>query len=258
MTDNTWIEALGFKAGKSGAHAARSIMFEELSILMDVYPEGAEAEQLKEEIVTFNLLRKSTANSRRLTYRHLLDLYALSDHVCLFRTFRKLWQKAPDARPVLALQLCLCRDPLLRLSMPKLINLEPGEIVLRQDIEELLEQYNPNYSAASLKSFSQNINGSWTQSGFLEGRSRKVRTQNPVHAANVAYALFIAHLQGLQGQRGFNSMWCKLLSRDTEQLHQLAQVASSHAYISFKKIDDVVEVAFPGWINETEKELVNG
>ena len=136
VPDKLWIEALGFKAGKSGAHSARSMMIEELSILMKADPEGATAEQLKQDILTSNLLRKPTANSRRLTYRHLLDLYALTDDVCLFRVFRKLWQKAPDARSVLALQLALCRDPLLRLSMPKLLAAEPGEIVLRKDIEE--------------------------------------------------------------------------------------------------------------------------
>lgn len=259
IAEKLWIEALGFKAGKSGAHAARSLMLEELSILMDAYPNGALAEQLKEDVLTSNLLRKSTANSRRLTYRHLRDLYSLSDEVCLFRAFRKLWKNAPSARPVLAMQLALCRDPLLRISMPKLLALEPGEIVVRHDIEELLEQHNPGgYSVASLKSFAQNINGSWTQSGFLKGRSRKVRAQNPVHAANVAFALFVAYLQGQQGQRAFGSEWCKMLTRDTPHLYDLAKVAASHSYINFKKMDDVVEVTFPDWLNEKEKGLING
>lgn len=257
-TDLLWIEALGFKVGKSGAHSARSLMIEELSILLDTFPEGATVEKLKEEIITFNLLRKPTANSRRLTYRHLLDLYALSDDVCLFRAFRKLWNQAPSARPVLALQLALCRDPLLRLSLPKMLDLKPGETVVRQDIELLLEQHNPDYSEASLKSFAQNINGSWTQSGFLQGRSRKVRAQPQVDAANIAFALFIAYLQGMQGQRALTSVWCKLLSQDIEQLHQLARAASIHAYISYKNSGDVVDVTFPGWMNDKDKELLHG
>ncbi|MBY0446901.1 MAG: hypothetical protein K2Q15_17025, partial [Burkholderiales bacterium] len=112
------IEFFGYKTGKSGAHAARSMMIAELTILLEAHPEGAELALIKEDIETFNLLHKPTANSRRLTYRHLVDLYGLQDSICLFRVFRKLWLQAPDPRPVLALQLALCRDPLLRISLP--------------------------------------------------------------------------------------------------------------------------------------------
>ncbi|WP_019531410.1 hypothetical protein [Dasania marina] len=259
VTKQSVLEVFGFKFGRSGAHSARSMMIAELTTLMAAHPEGATAERFKEDVLTFNLLHKPTSNSRRLTYRHLVDLYGLTDDVCLFRVFRKLWLQAPSAQPVLALQLALCRDPLLRASMPKLMALEPGESITRQDMEALLEQHNPGgYSAASLKSFAQNINGSWTQAGFLLGRARKTRSQAPVHAVNVAFALFIASLQGLQGQRGFNSEWCQLLSRDTDQLYQLAHVASLHGYLRFKQSSEVVEVTFPGWLNDNEKELFNG
>jgi len=252
-------EQFGFKYGKSGAHSARSMMIAELSTLMAAHPEGATAERLKEDVLTFNLLHKSTANSRRLTYRHLVDLYGLTDDVCLFRVFRKLWHQVPEAQPVLALQLALCRDPLLRASMPKLMELKPGDPITRQDTETLLELHNPGgYSAASLKSYAQNINGSWTQAGFLQGRSRKTLTQRPFHAANVAFALFIAYLQGLQGQRAFNSESCQLLSRDGEHLFRLAHVASLHGYLRFKQSGEVVEITFPGWLNDNEKELLNG
>lgn len=259
VTDQRILEQFGFKFGMSGAHSARSMMIADLSTLMAAHPEGASAERLKEDILAFNLLHKPTTNSRRLTYRHLVDLYGLTDDVCLFRVFRKLWLHAPEAQPVLALQLALCRDPLLRASLASLMTLEPGESMTRQDMEALLEEYNPEgYSKASLKSYAQNINGSWTQAGFLQGRSRKVRTQVPVFAANVAFALFIASLQGLHGQRGFNSKWCQLLSRDSEQLYQLAHVASLHGYIRFKQSGEVVEVTFPDWLSDSEKELLNG
>lgn len=254
-----WVEELGFKIGKSGAHSARSMMIEELSIVMAAYPQTISTEKLKEDVLTLNLLGKLTTNSRRLTYRHLLDLYGLTDDVCLFRVFQKLWHQAPEAQPVLALQLALCRDPLLRVSIPLVLALEPGEAIVRQDVEQLLEAHSPGgYSSASLKSFAQNINGSWTQAGFLKGRNRKTRAVVPVHAANVAFALFIAHLQKLQGQRAFDSDWCKLLSRDKEHLYKLAQVASSHGYLGFKQIDDVIDVSFPGWMNDNDKEALNG
>lgn len=253
------IEPLGYKTGKSGAHAARSMMIAELSMLLEAHPEGAELARIKEDIETFNILHKPTTNSRRLTYRHLVDLYGLNDSICLFRIFRKLWLQAPDARPMLALQLALCRDPLLRISLPLLIEAKPGDVISRQMVEGLLESHNPGgYSPASKQSFAQNINGSWTQAGFLEGHTRKFRIQPNIHAANIAFALFIAKLQGFEGQRAFHSDWCKLLNTDAGELYPMAAAASARGYLRYKQSGDVIEITFPGWLTEIEKEQLNG
>lgn len=250
---------LGFKTGKSGAHSARSLMLPELTELLDIHPEGKDLNRIKEDILTFNILHKSTANSRRLTYRHLLDLYGLSDDICLFRAFRSLWLSVPEARPVLAIQIALCRDPLLRLSVPVIMGTKPGELVSRQTTEDVLEAHNPNgYSAASKKSFAQNINGSWTQAGFLQGRARKTRVSPKIHAANLAFALFIAKLQGFEGQRAFHSDWCKLLDTDANNLYPLATAASSRGYLRYKHSSEVIEITFPGWLTESEKETLHG
>ncbi len=253
------IESLGFKSGRNGAHSARSMMIVELSLLLEAHPDGAELAQIKEDIEVFNILQKPTSNSRRLTYRHLLDLYGLEDRICLFRVFRKLWWQAPEARAVLALQLALCRDPLLRLAMPLMIETKPGVGVSRQQIEDLLEAHNPGgYSPASKQSFAQNINGSWTQAGFLEGHARKTRVQPQIHAANVAFALFISKLQGFEGQRAFSSNWCKLLHPYASELYPLAMAASSRSYLRYKQSGDIIEVSFPGWLTESEKEQLHG
>lgn len=253
------LESLGYKTGKSGAHAARSMMIAELTMLLDAHPEGAELTRLKEDIEVFNILHKSTTNSRRLTYRHLVDLYGLKDSICLFRIFRKLWLQAPDARPMLALQLALCRDPLLRISLPLMIETKPGDGISRQMIEDLLEAHNPGgYSPASKQSFAQNINGSWTQAGFLEGHARKIRIQPKIHAVNIAFALFIAKLLGFEGQRAFHSEWCRLLNTDEGELYPLAAAASARGYLRYKQAGDVIEITFPGWLIESEKEKLNG
>lgn len=250
---------LGFKNGKSGPHAARSLMLPELTTIMDDFNDQTSTASIIEKIEVFNCLHKTTANSRKLTRRHLFDLYGLDNQICLFRVFKQLWQKSTAARPVLALQMALCRDPLLRVSMPLMLEKQPGEILTRQNMEDQLEAYNPDgYSKASKTSFAQNINGSWTQAGFLQGRAKKIREIPEVRIENVAFALFIAHLHGYEGQRSFQTNWVKILSTNIDDLYAKAQGASRHGHLRFKHASEVVEITFPGWLTEQEKEVLNG
>lgn len=250
---------LGFKFGKSGPHSARSLMLPELSIIMDGFTDQTTVESIKEDINTFNCLHKPTSSSRKLTGRHLTDLYGLENNICLFRYFRQLWNKSTGARPVLALQIALCRDPLLRQSMPMMMQLQPGDMLTRQMMESELEDYSKGgYSEASKKSFAQNINGSWTQAGFLEGKAKKSRVKPIVSIENVAFALFIAHMQGFEGQRSFQSDWIKILSTEIDELYVKAQGAARHGYLRYKHASEVIEISFPGWLTEQDKEILNG
>ena len=249
----------GFKNGKSGPHAARSLMLPELTILMDDFNDQASTASIIEKIEVFNCLHKATANSRKLTRRHLFDLYGLDNQICLFRVFKQLWQKSTAARPVLALQMALCRDPLLRVSMPLMQQIQPGEILIRQKMEAQLEAYNPGgYSKASKTSFAQNINGSWTQAGFLQGKAKKMRAIPEICIENVAFALFVSYLNGYEGQRSFQAHWMKILSPNEDDLYAKAQGASRHGYLRLKHAGDVVEITFPNWLTEQDKEALNG
>jgi hypothetical protein len=254
------LEEFGFKYGISGAHSARSMMIAELSELLLQYPQGAPVRTLKSDIVDFNVLHKPTANSRKMTFRHLMDLYGLDNEICLFRNFLRLWTQANETtRPILAFQLAFCRDPLLRVALPVLVGIHPGESVSREQTEALIEHYNPGaYSAASLKSFAQNINGSLTQSGFMAGKNRKIRSQAGVGAVNVAFALFIAYLGGQEGSLAMRSEWLTMLGLNRDELIALAQGAHSRGLIKFINASDVMEIRFPDWLTETEKELLNG
>lgn len=50
----------------------------------------------------------------------------------LFRIFRQLWESDESARPLLACQMALTRDPLLRLSQEKILSLAPGQWLARR------------------------------------------------------------------------------------------------------------------------------
>jgi len=104
------------------------------------------------------------------------------------------------------------RDPLLRLSLDFIREKPLGAQVVREDIEELLKTRDPaRFSPASLKSFAQNINGSWIQAGFLQGKARKTRIVPTLVFPNVVFATFLAYLEGATGERLFQSRWTALL-----------------------------------------------
>lgn len=258
MTDQSILEQFGFKFGKSGAHSARSMMIAELKMLLDGRPENATKDDYQIDILDYNQLQKPTDKSRRLTLRYLIDLYGISPDITLFRIFRKLWSLDEQTQPLLALQLAVARDPLFRKSIPTMIRLQPGEPIFRETVEALLSEENPDrFSSASLKSFAQNINGSWTQAGFLTGKTKKYRTEIKPNFVNITFALVLSHLEGRTGQRLFTSEWCKLLDRDVESLYALAHTASARGHIVFKHIGEVVEVTFPGLLTDEEKDLIH-
>jgi hypothetical protein len=254
MTPEHTLQKFGYKFGQSGAHSARSMMLAELEALFADSTPATPISQYQSDICDFNLLDKPTAKSRNLTYRHLLDLYGLDTAIPLFRVFRKLWSLDKQAQPVLALQLALIRDPLLRKSLPLIMEAKPGQAISREDVEELLKAPDPErFSPASLKSFAQNINGSWTQAGFLTGRNKKHRSQPTVTPVNVAFALFLAYLEGATGERLFHNQWCQVLGQSAHQINELAIAASHRGIIDFKQSGGVTEVRFPDFLTAEEE-----
>lgn len=246
MRNEKQLSQLGFKYGKNGAHSARSMMIEDLTHLLFSRDESATRADYEDDIINFNILHKPTEKSRKLTYRHLVDLYALDTQVLLFAVLRQWWEKHEESQPILALQLAVARDPLLRASADIILQLEPGEHLARETVEAFLAKDDPDrFSAASLKSFAQNINGTWTQAGYLSGKAKKYREVPKVSYVNVAYALFLAHCHGLSGQRLFDSFWCRMLAQDKERLYELAHRASLRGLIKLKQVSEIIEVTFP-------------
>lgn len=248
MYDQSLLISLGFKFGKNGAHSARSMMLVELSTLFAARPLEASRADYQQDVELYNLLHKSSENARKLTFRHLVDLYGMSPDIPLFRVFRQLWDLSEEAQPLLALQMALVRDPLLRTSWPLIQNLPQGAILPREEVEHCLSQEDPErFSPASLKSFAQNINGSWTQAGFLQGKAKKIRSNPKVNYINAAFALFLGHCEGFSGKGLFNTPWFGLLQQDKAVGYELAYLASLHGLITYKQASGVVEVRFPNW-----------
>lgn len=249
---------LGFRFGNNGAHAARTMMFDELSLLLDRLPAEATRADYVREIVGLNCLAKQTQKSRELTLRHLTALYALDPSVPIFRIFRKFWDVDKDAQPVLALTMVLVRDPLLRQSQQFILGKPLGELVERKELEELLGNDNPDrFSPASLKSIAQNLNGTWTRGGYLHGKVRKSRSAPVVKPTNVAFALFLGYLEGLSGQRLFKSTWAVALVSSFDELVSMASSGSNRGLLVFMNAGGVIEVRFPGYLTSEEEKWLH-
>lgn len=258
MISNQSLTKLGYRLGRGGTHTARTMMLGELMLLFEHTSPDAIPDGYRDEVVSLNILGKPTQNSRLLTFGHLVELYGLDPAIPVFRVFRTLWTFDEAARPVLALMLALVRDPLLRRSEAFVLAKAVGESVRREEVEALIVSGEPDrFSAASLKSLAQNINGSWTQAGFMAGRTRKVRTAPKVTPTNITYALFLSHLEGLSGQRLFSSHWMTLLCRSPAELEALANSAAHRGQIVFLNAGGVKEVRFPGFLTAEEEQWLH-
>lgn len=247
---------LGFRFGANGPHSARTMMLDDLRVLFShVAADGARADYTQAVCVE-NILGKPTKKSRELALRHLTTLYGLDRQLPLFRALRHFWPVDADAQPVLALAAALARDPLLRGTQSFILAKQQGALVMREDIERCLAaDHQDRFSAASLKSFAQNVNGSWTAAGFLSGHSRKTRSLPSVTMVNVAFCLFLGHLEGLSGQRLFTSSWMNLLPGSPDELDAMANAAFHRGLLVFLNAGGVKEVRFPDYLTTEEEKM---
>jgi hypothetical protein len=148
-------------------------------------------------------------------------------------------------RPLLA---CLCahaRDPLLRSTTDLVLNKKTGDIVSIEEIEQVIITAKPGrFGDKTLLSTSQNIASSWSQSGHLSGKIKKVRSKATPTPSSVAYALVLGYMTGVRGYNLFNTYWTRLLDASQTELDGLAFEASKKGWIDYKRIGDIVEVKF--------------
>lgn len=249
---------LGFRFGVNGTHAARTMMLDDLRMLLEHAEPGISRSDFARLIIDDNVLGKPTKKARELAYRHLSNLYALDPENPIFRVMRQLWPLNPSAQPLLALGVALARDPLLKMSVPFIQSFQLGQKVDRELIEQFIASSCPDrFSAASLKSFAQNLGGTWTAAGYLKGHRNKQRAKPDVTPEATVLFLFLGHLEGKSGQRVLGSDWIKLLELNPDEVMTLATSASHKGLLVFMAAGGVVEVRFPDFLNAEEERKRN-
>lgn len=250
-------ERMGFRFGDKGTHTSRTIMLEELALLLRECPENATRKDYITAIVDHNCLGKRTVATRKISSKRLRELYGLDPALLLFRVLRYCWQADEEGRPLLALLTTLARDPLLRVTSYPILRMRPGEELSRQQVIDVLNDSVGNrLNDGTLDKVVRNTSSSWTQSGHLKGRVRKVRRKVRPTPVVTAYALLLGYLLGARGDGLFKTLWTKVLDASLEELIQLALDAKRLGFLDLSYSGGVLEVSIDRMLTEEERRLI--
>ena len=222
------LSTAGFRFGDKGTHTSRTIMLSELSDLLATEPIDAERTEYASAIIDDNVLGKQTMATRRLTNQRLGELYGLDRRLPLFRNLRRLWAIDDDGRPLMALLCALARDPLLRSTVKAVLDLPIGaELVRASFLSGIRETVGSRLNDSILDKVARNAGSSWSQSGHLTGRVRKIRQRVTPTPGAVTLALWIGALEGLAGQPMLNSRWLRIFDRSPEELGRICPASEA-------------------------------
>ncbi len=257
--DRTIWTKFGFRIGDKGTHTSRTIMLDEITTLLGTVPDQALWEDYVNCVVNDNCLGKRTLSTRKLTIQRLRELYGLNSNVSLFRIFRSLWDVNEASRPQLACLMGLARDPLLRITMPCVINTPIGEDFQRGKMTDVLfTKMDGRLNESTLDKVVRNASSSWTQSGHLQGRAHKIRKRlRPTHAS-CTFAMLIAYVMGKRGLGLMENPWVAVLDAHPEEIRELAADAKRLGLLTLKQAGDILDVSFPNLLSEKDKEMTNG
>ncbi len=238
---------MGFRVGARGTQSSRSIMLRELSVLLNALPVDASRNDYRTAIVDENVLAKPTHSTRLTTAQCLSQLYGLDPEVPLFRVLRRLWafdRSNSRGRHLLGLLTALARDPLLRITAGPVLALRAGEELIRtQFAASIRQETGQRFNDASLNKVATNAATSWTQSGHLKGRMRKMRRIVSPTPVAVALALWLGESEGLVGLRLIDSRWAAVLDLPRSAMLEHAIHASRLGLIRLRAGGNVVEAS---------------
>ena len=250
--------SLGFSKNILGGHSARSMMYLEMRALVGALPLAVAKNDFTKAVVSENVLEKPTLSSRKRSLRHLMELYGMEPTKAIFRVLWNFGHADIDSLPQLCLVCAYARDPQLRQSFELVRTLRLGEVLERAAMEQHLEDGFPGrFSPAMKKSMAQNVNTTWTFSGHLAGKAKKVRRLPEPRPVSAAYAMFVGYLTGLRGERLLDSAFASLVASNRSQLHASLSLASAKGLLSLKQAAGIVEFDFSNLLTPAEEVLIH-
>jgi len=257
-TDKKNLSHFGFNFDLGSPHTKRTMMIRELhTLLINAVDANTTESEYYRLIVEENCLGKLTGSNRRYSASYLKSLYGLDLSIVLFRSLRYFFDREPDSLPLLGLICVYARDSLVRSSFLYIKGLALGMPPNKEQLEAIIDQQYPDrFGEKMLQSLVRNLLSTWTQSGHLAGKTRKVRSLAYATPAVAAYALLLGYLSGARGKMLFETDYIQLLDCSFEKAIELAEEASRRGWIVFKRVGDVIEVLFPNLLNKDEMEWV--
>ena len=238
------LEAFGFKF-TGGAHISKTMMLDEITKLIINNPRMTTIEEYHHAVVSNNILSKATQSTRQETYNRLRSLYGLDEKIPIFSIYRDLVLYDLQSAHLLSLLVSWIRDPLLRASTLAIYQANYGDEVKNESIQQAILQVFPDkYSPSSLGTTSRNTASTWTQSGHLSGKLKKVRCRVTTRPASVTLSLLLGHICGYEGEHLFTSPYVRLLDLNSTDAKSQASLAHRENLLTLKAIGNIVEVSF--------------
>jgi hypothetical protein len=250
---------LGFRFGDRGAHTSRTMMLQELSLLLNNTRPDATLKEYYAAIIQLNCLGKPTMSTRKISAERLRELYGLNPSIPLFRVMRYFWYYDQQSQPLLALLTALAREPLLRMSASSILALQPGDEFSRSKMVEILNQnVQKQFSPETLNRVVRNIASSWTQSGHLSGKTYKIRQAAKPTVFVTTFALLSGYFSGYRGESLLSTFWIKILDSPKSQLLDLAFDAKRLGLLELSQGGGILSITFSNILTEAERQLVHG
>lgn len=232
--------------GSLRTSASHTIGIPHLVELLRAVPADSPHERYREAVVVENVLGRPTQTGRERSFRHLRELYFLDPSRREFAALRRLWEVDSGAQLLMAGILAFTRDGILRASFPAVQQTSPGAIVTSDDLTKAVAAvYGPDLSEATLGKTGRNTGASWTQTGHLAGRTKKVRQAIEAPPAAVAYAAYLGHLAGNRGGGVLDAPWAGLLDLPAGSALDALRRAHTQGLIDLLVAGNVVDVSFP-------------
>ena len=251
-------ESLGFKAGNMSVHTKRTMMLNDLALALERVPKGGTPADYFGAILEDNVLGKPTRSTRESSAKILTSLYGFDPTFAVFRILRRYWDADTASRPMIAFLAASTRDSLLRDMTPFVLGIGIGETVTPTVItSKLVSIYPGRFQESTAYATAQRLASSWTQAGFLTGKTNKKRSRPQVTPVAASYAVVLGYLCGLRGRFLIDSIWTRSLDRSSSELHDLALEASKQGWMNYKAAGAVVEITFPGLLTPTEERVAN-
>lgn len=229
-------------------------MLAELSELLKVVPDDADAAAYRHAIISDNLLGKKTLATRRLTAQRLAELYGLDPKVPCFRVLRYLWKFDSSGRPMIAFLTAYARDPLLRATIQTTLTSQIGSVITTSNFDaELASKFGDRFNPAVRFAIAQRVSSSWMQAGYYTGRSKKIRSSPVITPSVVTLALLLGYATGIRGGKLFSTEWTRLLDSTPSQILTLTTLAARQSLIDYRHLGDVVELRFPTLLTTEEE-----
>lgn len=235
---------------KQTIHTSRTIMYAELSEVMNFYEEGSDYFSIMED----NVFSKRTASSKKKTIKYLTQLYGFDHDNEHFRAFEAYWDKASeDSRPLLTFIYALSRDYLLQESVRLVKGVPYDQKAFVEDFEANISRHHPErFTHKTLRSVAQNLASSWKQGGYVQGKIKSIRRQNPPDYLTTAFAFLMAYLDGLRGDFMLNHICVQCLDARREELLALLKSAADRDLLQYKHSGATMMVTFDKFTNAVE------